>query len=256
MHDLIEQKKLAEQILSEFLAKNHDQELIILIGAGNDFLVNGLRSLMNLDQKLFVIDAEPLTADFPQQKNTYFSCGDSTQTCLDKLHKIIAEEVYCLRFNICMEIDHNPIRNEMINKIRDYLTPKLRSIIEAIRDRRHTDEISLQNILLNLPSIKTGKGLKSLKKPDHLSTAIIVGAGPSLDTQIKWLKKNRDYYFVIAVGAAVKAFKTNMMTPDYYVEIDRCSLHNWDNIEIEKTDKLLCSSTISPGLAPKFDYAY
>ncbi len=256
MHGLMEQKKLAERTLAEFLAKNHDQELILLIGAGNEFLIKALRNLLKSNQKLFILDANPITIDYSHLENTYFSCGDSTQTCLDKLHKIITEEVYYLRFKICLEISDNSGRNKAVKKIENYLIPKLRSKMEIVRDCRHIDEISFQNILLNLPSIKTSKGLKFIKRPDHISTAIIVGAGPSLDTQINWLKKNRDYFFIIAAGATVKAFKNHNIIPDYYVEIDRCALRNWDNIKIDEADKLLCSPTISPGLAPKFDHAY
>lgn len=56
-------------------------------------------------------------------------------------------------------------------------------------------------------------------------TALIVSAGPTLDSNIDLIKKNRDKVIIFCVGTAYKALATNGITPDFLnlIEINDCS---------------------------------
>lgn len=51
--------------------------------------------------------------------------------------------------------------------------------------------------------------------------AIIVGSGPSLDADLKFLKDNRDNYILFSCGTALKALYVNGIQPDFHVDLER-----------------------------------
>lgn len=50
--------------------------------------------------------------------------------------------------------------------------------------------------------------------------SIVIGAGPSLQKNIEWLKKNHDKFIVIAVSSSLKLLYENNITPDLVVHLD------------------------------------
>ncbi|PTY36773.1 hypothetical protein BGP77_05665 [Saccharospirillum sp. MSK14-1] len=50
--------------------------------------------------------------------------------------------------------------------------------------------------------------------------AVIVGAGPSLNERIDWIKENRKRFFLISAGTALSILKHHDIVPDMHVEIE------------------------------------
>ncbi|WP_108124478.1 motility associated factor glycosyltransferase family protein [Saccharospirillum mangrovi] len=50
--------------------------------------------------------------------------------------------------------------------------------------------------------------------------AVIVGAGPSLNQRIDWIKANRDRIFLFSAGTALSVLKHHDIVPDLHVEIE------------------------------------
>ena len=58
------------------------------------------------------------------------------------------------------------------------------------------------------------------KKPLEGKRALLVGAGPSLDKQIEWIKSNKEKFIIVLVDNMVKKFESYGIIPDIVVSID------------------------------------
>lgn len=92
------------------------------------------------------------------------------------------------------------------------------------------------------------EGRPRLRRPE---TAVIVGAGPSLDTGIEVIKQFRDRMILFSAGTALRALLSHGITPDF-----QCELENVPGVfdVLTETSKigdlskitLLASSTVDP----------
>lgn len=84
---------------------------------------------------------------------------------------------------------------------------------------------SIETVLDNLTLTFNETPLNEFKNAYKGKTALIVSAGPSLDTSIETIKNNRDRIVIFCVGTAFKALAQNGITPDFinFVEINDCS---------------------------------
>lgn len=95
------------------------------------------------------------------------------------------------------------------------------------------------------------------KKKSIGASAIIVGAGPSLNKDIDWIKSNQNNIIIFSGGSALQSLLTNGIVPDFHVEIENISLNYEllkplvDNYDLSKTI-LICSSTMDPASARLF----
>ncbi|KJV06901.1 hypothetical protein VZ95_20455, partial [Elstera litoralis] len=91
----------------------------------------------------------------------------------------------------------------------------------------------------------------------HVGTAVIVGAGPSLDDNIEWLRQNKDKIVIFSGGSALPTLLANQITPDFHVEIENVAM-NFELLSplVEKYDLsntiLVCSSTMDTRSARLF----
>lgn len=76
--------------------------------------------------------------------------------------------------------------------------------------------IALKNTFKNL------KSCKILKNPQKINAPIcVVGNGPSLDLNIKFLKDNKDKMIIFSAGTALKVLNNHGVRPDFQIEIER-----------------------------------
>ena len=81
----------------------------------------------------------------------------------------------------------------------------------------------LINTLKNISSVNTNKNaycLSDLENKYTGQTALIIGAGPSLNENIETIKANRDKYVIFAVNKVLRALEANGITPDFAVCLD------------------------------------
>lgn len=77
----------------------------------------------------------------------------------------------------------------------------------------------------NLPALLEGASVEGMQTyfGEHLDTevpAIIVSAGPSLDKNIRMLKRAKGHAFLIGVDSALKALLREEIRPDIAISID------------------------------------
>ncbi len=73
-----------------------------------------------------------------------------------------------------------------------------------------------KNIIQNLKFINEDK---KITVPAE-KTAAVIAAGPTLDSKMEILKKNRNYYYIIATDTANKILLRNRITPDAVFSVD------------------------------------
>ncbi len=79
-------------------------------------------------------------------------------------------------------------------------------------------KIWMRNLLLNL---KTASNINpKIPKPDLTKTALILGAGPSLEKDLTKIKNNRNTYVIFCSDTAFPILNTNNINADFFISID------------------------------------
>lgn len=119
------------------------------------------------------------------------------------------------------------------------------------------DEIRMMsNAVANFAARSFGllEGRPRLERPE---TAVIVGAGPSLDESIETLKRIRDRVVLFSGGTSLKPLLRNGIVPDFHCELENVP----EVVEVlgkaaEHGDlsriKLIASATVDPRVPPMF----
>lgn len=117
------------------------------------------------------------------------------------------------------------------------------------------EKIMLKNHLLN-SYMSVWRAIVPMGKAIP-GTAVVVGAGPSLDQDIAWIKENYDNLIIFSGGSALPTLLHNGIIPDFHVEIENIAM-NYQLLQplVEKYDLtntiLICSSTMDPKAAHLF----
>ena len=98
---------------------------------------------------------------------------------------------------------------------------KCESCATYINTRTNFSNVFAQNLFANAPYILDGYKTKQLIEviPRDIP-AIIVAAGPSLNKNIKELKRAKGKAFIIAVDTAIKPLASEKIIPDMFAIVD------------------------------------
>jgi len=105
--------------------------------------------------------------------------------------------------------------NKLANRIKNELDILLNDSLTIARFSR----LWINNFLRNVSTIKYADLVSSFFNI-YRGDAIITGAGPSLDRSVKYIKRFRKRFFLIATDASVKPLVSNGIKPDLIVSID------------------------------------
>lgn len=110
------------------------------------------------------------------------------------------------------------------------------------------------NILENLPLILKSPGVMTLFQRFTGIPAIIVGAGPSLDSNVKDLKEAKGKALIVAVDTAIRTLYWNGISPDVIVSIDANEANSRDFEGIDTGDAVLVAEPLTyPRILSEFD---
>ncbi|UVI29887.1 motility associated factor glycosyltransferase family protein [Paenibacillus spongiae] len=107
------------------------------------------------------------------------------------------------------------------------------SNISTMKERglQHTKNV-LYNLAANLNTPSLSNKYQSLSG----TSAVIVGAGPSLERDVEWLKKVKDYALIIAAGTSIQSLQHYGIKPHLVVSMDG-SDSNYDAFKpIDRSD--------------------
>lgn len=133
----------------------------------------------------------------------------------------------------------------------------LRAVIQSTLDNCAQDRsrglARLRSSILNLPSIAANAGL-CLERLAPGASAIVCGAGPSLEGALGQLAGIRGRAILISVGHAVPVLAKAGITPDAVVEVDSYAARNWPP-GLNPACLLAACSEVAPEVAARFDRA-
>jgi len=117
------------------------------------------------------------------------------------------------------------IREDISEAVRDQQLKTIKDRVSLYYVSRNTNvllaPIWTPNVLKNLPKfVSVGKNLLDLKGSAEGATAVIIGAGPSLDTLLPEIAAVKENVVVICAFKALKAVTAAGINPDFVVCLD------------------------------------
>ena len=150
-----------------------------------------------------------------QDATLYFSIADDENMFIQTMYKFLEVDFFDNRY---LKYTHLPIHsNEKIKQIQNALTtqnfiffPYKAELYKYLRPLDYiNDGYSIMNLSTNLnTSLFTDKPV------------LVLGAGPSLQKQIQWLKSNHEKFIIIAASAILNTLYTNNITPSIVTHLD------------------------------------
>lgn len=101
--------------------------------------------------------------------------------------------------------------NEIMNEFREIMCASNGQKIET----KILVRPLIKGVLTNIKETTKAVPLQELGKIYQGKTALIVSAGPTLDSNIETIKKNRDKVIIFCVGQALKALNSKGIKPDF-----------------------------------------
>lgn len=191
------------EYLNQILSK---KEVLNLIIVDKDY------SFFKLSMHL--IDWSNIFDKFIQRPNSFiFLTGEKAET----LAYTIINHIYA----------HNSIYTFYIQYLTHLSTPFFKDIVNIISNNMfhaingwgffEDEKISLQHTLTNL---KNTTRIYNQKKSMN-TQVLIIGSGPSLDSDIENIKEIQDKVFIISCGTALRTLWKYDIYPDLHIEIER-----------------------------------
>jgi hypothetical protein len=122
------------------------------------------------------------------------------------------------------------------------------------------ERISLAHTVYNLNENRPLL-IKSKKEIGSLPPVIMIANGPSLDTQIEFIKQNQKKAILVSCGTALGTLYNLGIKPDIHIEMERCFL-TAQNIDLStdltytKAITLVCLNTVPPKALEKFKNSF
>ncbi len=170
-----------------------------------------------LKSSFYTLDWEEILKILKKKKtNLFFVLNQSLEKIVDNIINIIKFVHPILAYNLFLFLAFN--NRPSLQELRRLLKEKIFLVLRGwgfFDDEMRSLVQTAININNRIP-VYIGK----TKVPSD-ATAIVVGAGPSLDRKIDFIKKNRRNSVIISCGTAIKALASEDIIPDFHVEIER-----------------------------------
>lgn len=149
--------------------------------------------------------------------------------------------------------------NEIISKYMVGIRHSLVSMIERYGNSMEDGLIGLKNHIKNIDHIFKSKDLSFLAGKFTNLPAYIVSAGPSLDKNIRFLKKAKNRGVIIAVDTIVEKLLKEGITPDFMTTVERIPLvydYFYKNKNLPKEITLVAPSVLDERIFDEFKGNY
>jgi len=112
-----------------------------------------------------------------------------------------------------------------------------------------------RNFIQNIPNIaRCGRDTLAAKDLLKGSGALVIGAGPSLDTHIDWILQQTPRPVIIAAYKALKALHRNGITPDFVVMLDpNQQLRHLEGADLSGVAGFLAEVSVRPDVLAQVD---
>jgi len=112
-----------------------------------------------------------------------------------------------------------------------------------------------KQFIRNLPSlVQHGRNTSTLFDAMPGSGAIVIGAGPSLDENIDWIKAQTPKPIIICAYKALKSLAKNGITPDFVVMLDpNQQLRHLEGVDLQHIAGFIVEVSVWPEVLAKID---
>lgn len=225
---------------------NEEAGFFLVLGIGSGIFIK-LLSQKYPESKILALELYKEDIDFLLQNESLNQLSKNSSIsicCLEELETFLTQNYFPAKYGSFKIIEQRSWVNENQAHIENinFILNKTFGIISAdFSVQAHFGKIWNTNIINNsklAEKLNSQELYKSIKDNNH-KTAIIAGAGPSLDKTSELLKTNRDSYFIIATDTAGKALIKQNIIPDVIVSIDAQSVSYNHFINKDISSKIL-----------------
>jgi hypothetical protein len=207
----------------------HDGDVTVLFGFGLGYLVQEIRKRMGVSHDLIVFEQRPdifATAmrlfdlrDIFSDPRIRLCIGVDSDTVIETLKEIqgkaLSGTVQKLSYGPAVDLAPEAYR-KLENEIELYVS----ELKTSLRSFRAQIPMRLANLFNNLPVLCQSTPVSALKDAFKGLPIVAVAAGPSLDKNIRMLRKAHGKSLIIAVDAALKPLLASGITPDIIATLD------------------------------------
>lgn len=197
----------------------------LVIGIGSGLFIQTLIDKYP-SAKITAIELFSEDVAFLRQLETIKSLEDNQNiilTDLDNLQKTLLQNYFPAKYGDLQIIEQKAWLNEnqeKIPEIKNEIQKALGIISADYSVQAHFGKIWTSNILNNAKLYKSTKNFTfNISNEIKSKTAVIVAAGPSLDSTIKTISPRENFY-IIATDTAGSSLKKRGITPDVIISID------------------------------------
>ncbi|MGE7672164.1 motility associated factor glycosyltransferase family protein [Lysinibacillus sp. NPDC094403] len=222
--------------------------LQILIGYGNGYIFEALKSKISTDDKILVI--EPIDAIKNLNIDIHYTTQDELKKYFDKNITVVD------RINMIVSNNYDVVVPQQVMEILEVLNEKIKSnqIIENTLKR-----FSLSWDENYVKSLKYGRVDYSIEKliNKYNQPVVVASSGPSLMKQLPLLKEFKDKIIIIASGSTINSLLAHDIEPDYVVSIDgvKENFNHYKNIKENNITLIYCPLNYF-AIREKFQKAY
>ena len=221
---------IREMLKATIKNEMHSNDIIITFGIGLGYLLD--ETFNTYPSRIFVYEPDVNFLHFVLNNvdiSQHLASGrvyitNDLDELLAKLNTVFitkdrVEIVYLKNYSI----SHNRELLLLTQKVYDTCKSKMVDINTITRFSKRW----LINTVANIAAVNetTGYKLSDLEKKFSGQTALIAGAGPSLEENIEYIQANRNSFIIFAVNKSLKFLLQNGITPDFVVCLDAASIN-------------------------------
>ena len=226
---------IAEKLWSDEILKAKYYNLVIIYGLSNKKYIKQI--IRNVNKDVHVLLYEPDInifyynyiytdmCELLEQDNLYIIVEALNKKYLKNVIEANVSYINIDKLLTYCSPGYDVLYSNQIKKFTELCKSYLSGIAMENNSLMHWSEIGTKNIMYNMIYMIGGTDLYRLKKKmeevdKSRIPAIIVAAGPSLDKNIKYLKKAIGKAFILGVDSSIRLMLKNKILPDAFVTLD------------------------------------
>ncbi|WP_324171541.1 6-hydroxymethylpterin diphosphokinase MptE-like protein [Sulfurimonas sp.] len=240
-----------------------DMQKFIFLGVGLGLHIpkiikkTGAKLLLIVEENIELFRLSLFSINYQEilsEKIAYFSVAQNKDEFNDEFNTFYSKSFihnYHLKFSLFSHFSEQKIK-------------EIQTLLVSRPETSYPVEYLLHKNILILSRLKNNYKFLELSKKNNEEffsdkPILIIGAGPSLHTNIVWLKENRNKFVLIAVFAALKTLNKANIKPDIVTQIDEKInetvnlINSFDNLDFLNNSIFIFTASVPDILFEKFD---
>lgn len=240
-----------------------DMQKFIFLGVGLGLHIpkiidkTGVKLLLFVEDNIELFRLSLFTVNYQEilnEKIAFFSIAQNKDEFHNEFNTFYAKSFihnYYLKFSLFSHSHEQKIK-------------EIQTLLVSRTETSYPVEYLLHKNISILSKLKNNNKFLELSKKNNEDffsdkPVLVIGAGPSLHTNITWLKENSDKFVLVAVFAALKTLSIAGIKPDIVTQIDEKVtetvnlINSFDNLDFLNNSIFIFSASVPDILFEKFD---